>query len=510
MDTIRVRFAPSPTGALHIGGVRTALYNYLFAKKYNGSFILRIEDTDRTRFVAEAEQYIVDTLEWLGLIPDESPNKPGQYGPYRQSERKDLYITYAQDLLDKGLAYYAFDTTDELDAYREEAKAQGKSHFKYDSSTRIGLNNSLCLGPEKTKNLIDAGTPYAIRLKIEPRKIIHIHDDIRGLVEISTDELDDKVILKADGMPTYHLANVVDDYLMKITHVIRGEEWLPSTAHHILLYQYLGWEEHIPHFAHLPLILKPSGKGKLSKRDGQQLGIPVFPLAWKTEDDNFSGFRDLGFNAAALVNFLAFLGWNPGNDSEILSMPELLQQFSFHGIGKSGARFDYEKALWYNQQYILQESREQLLEKVYPFSAHLRQSDRPKNELIEIVSLFQERLATYADFDSAASYFFESDFEMNTKVLKKKYKKDRENLYLSLLTKLKELSPYEPEAIKQSVENILEEYNAKYGDLLPVLRLFTTGRSGGPDLFQTLALLGKEETCNRFKTSLTKIEDYLL
>lgn len=319
MSNIRVRFAPSPTGALHIGGVRTALFNYLFAKQNGGQFILRIEDTDQTRYVPGAEKYIQEALSWCGLTPDEGPSYGGDYGPYRQSERKALYHKYAHQLVDTGMAYYAFDTPEELDAKREEAKAAGNHNFKYDSSTRLSMRNSESIDAQGVQTLLDNNTPYTIRLKIPKGEIVHINDLVRGHVQFQSDELDDKVLFKADGMPTYHLANIVDDHAMKITHVIRGEEWLPSTGHHVLLYRAFGWEEDMPQFSHLPLILKPTGKGKLSKRDGAKLGIPVFPLAWEDDnpEDSFTGFREFGFNPKAVINFLAFLGWNPGTEQEL-------------------------------------------------------------------------------------------------------------------------------------------------------------------------------------------------
>ncbi|RME93486.1 MAG: glutamate--tRNA ligase, partial [Bacteroidetes bacterium] len=353
MSSVRVRFAPSPTGALHIGGVRTALYNYLLAKKLGGTFILRIEDTDQTRYVPGAEAYILEALDWLGLTPDEGPGFGGAYGPYRQSERQAQYLKYAQELVASGRAYYAFDTPEELEAQRELAKAAGKHSFKYDAQSRGQLRNSLSLPKAEVEALLADGVPYTIRLLVEPGQTVVIEDLVRGSVSFQTDELDDKVLLKADGMPTYHLANIVDDHLMKISHVIRGEEWLPSTAHHVLLYRAFGWEDTMPAFAHLPLILKPTGKGKLSKRDGLKLGIPVFPLAWKgdTPEDSFMGFREFGFDPAAVLNFLALLGWNPGTDQEIFSLDELIAAFSIEKIGKAGARFDFDKAKWFNQQY---------------------------------------------------------------------------------------------------------------------------------------------------------------
>ena len=367
--SIRVRFAPSPTGALHIGGVRTALYNYLLVKKLGGTFILRIEDTDQTRFVPGAEEYIIETLKWCGIEPTEGIGfGDGEYAPYRQSERKKLYQDYANQLINSGNAYYAFDTPSEIEAMRERLK--NESNQSYSLTTRGSMKNSLTLSEKEVKELMESGTPYVIRLKVPENVNVAIDDLIRNTVTFNTNELDDKVLLKADGMPTYHLANIVDDYLMKITHVIRGEEWLPSAGHHALIYKAFGWESIMPRFAHLPLILKPDGKGKLSKRDGKKFGFPVFPLSWngETEEDSFLGFREMGFDPRAVINFLALLGWNSGTEQEIFSMDELSEKFSLEKINKSGARFDYDKAKWFNQQYIMLTPNEDLAEQLYPLS----------------------------------------------------------------------------------------------------------------------------------------------
>ena len=364
--SIRVRFAPSPTGPLHIGGVRTALYNYLLARKHQGTFVLRIEDTDQNRYVDGAESYIIESLQWFGIMPDEGPGIGGEYGPYRQSERKSIYGQYAEQLVAQGDAYYAFDSAEDLDKMKADLAEQGVHSAKYDRSTRQKMKNSFTLSTEEIKVLKGTSPDMVIRLNVPEGETIHIEDDIRGSVSFSTDELDDKVILKADGMPTYHLANIVDDHLMKITHVIRGEEWLPSTAHHVLMYRYLGWST--PRFAHLPLILNPNGKGKLSKRHGAQFGFPVFPLEWDGGDDGiFTGFREEGFLPDAVINFLAFLGWNPGNNEAIFSVDELCQAFSVEQIVKSGARFDIDKALWYNQQYLINSHDDDLAELIAPY-----------------------------------------------------------------------------------------------------------------------------------------------
>ncbi len=394
MENIRVRFAPSPTGALHIGGIRTALYNYLLAKKFGGTFILRIEDTDQTRYVPGAEAYIIEALHWAGIVPTEGQSFGGEYGPYRQSDRKAIYHDYAQKLVENGQGYYAFDTPEELDAAR-----QADDTFKYDYKSRARLNNSLTLSAAEVQQRLDSGAPYVIRLKVPEGETVHIQDLVRGEVNFQSNELDDKVMLKGDGMPTYHLANVVDDRLMKITHVIRGEEWLPSTAHHVLLYRAFGWEAEMPRFAHLPLILKPDGKGKLSKRDGTRLGIPVFPLSWagETPEDSFVGFREAGFDPRAMVNFMAFMGWNPGTEQEIFSMDELADAFSVEKIGKSGARFDIEKARWFNQQYIMASSEEELAATVRPIiEAHGHQPTEAY--LRSFVGMMKERVVLFSRF----------------------------------------------------------------------------------------------------------------
>ncbi len=494
MEKPRVRFAPSPTGALHIGGVRTALYNYLLAKRYEGTFILRIEDTDQTRYVAGAEQYIVEALEWLGLQPDEGPGFGGEYGPYRQSERKGLYGQYAQQLIDNDKAYYAFDTPEELDAAREEAKQAGNHNFKYDASVRRQMKNSVSLPAEEVKRLLDAGTPYTIRLKIPTDEVILIQDIIRGEVRFQSNELDDKVILKADGMPTYHLANIVDDYLMKITHVIRGEEWLPSTAHHVLLYRSLGWEETMPQFAHLPLILKPTGKGKLSKRDGNKLGIPVFPLSWDgdTPEDSFIGFKEYGFLPEASINFLAFLGWNPGTEQEIFPLQELCAAFSLEKIGKAGARFDIDKAKWFNQQYIIQSTHADLAELIRP-------TIEEKGHQVETAFLqafcgmMKERVSLLPDFWANGYYFFTRELEYEAKPIRKKWKPERRAFFDQLKADLANLDPFEAANIKSTIVSAMEANGFGFGDVLPIVRVAVSGTVKGPDVFEMMQLLGAEE-----------------
>lgn len=493
MNPVRVRFAPSPTGALHIGGVRTALYNYLLARQTGGQFILRIEDTDQGRYVAGAEKYIVEALEWCGLKPDEGPGFGGDFGPYRQSERKTMYGEYAQQLLAKGKAYYAFDTPEELDARREVEKAKGNHSFRYDGSTRPSMRNSESLAATEVEQLLADGTPYTVRLKIPQDEIIRITDMVRGEVKFQSNELDDKVLLKTDGMPTYHLANIVDDHLMKITHVIRGEEWLPSTAHHVLLYRAFGWEDTMPSFSHLPLILKPTGKGKLSKRDGAKLGIPVFPLAWEgeSEADSFTGFREFGFDPKAVINFLAFLGWNPGTEQEIFSLDELIQAFDIEKIGKAGARFDFDKAKWYNQQYLIHTADADLLAVVKPMleAQGVVQSD---DFLTSFIGLMKERVGVYGDFWENGYYFFTDVKDYDPKTVRKKWKPERLPLFETLRAQLRELGNATPEAVKASVVAFMEANELGFGDVLPILRVGVTGTMKGPDIFAVMALLGSE------------------
>lgn len=507
MENIRVRFAPSPTGALHIGGVRTALYNYLLAKKYNGTFILRIEDTDQTRYVPGAEAYIIEALKWCGLIPDEGPGFGGAYGPYRQSERKEMYQQYAQQLLDNGNAYYAFDTPEELEARREEEKAKGNHTFKYDHQIRQQMRNSLNMEASEVEALLANGTPYTVRLKIPTDEVVKVQDQIRGEVQFQTNELDDKVILKADGMPTYHLANIVDDHLMKITHVIRGEEWLPSTAHHVLLYRAFGWENEMPSFAHLPLILKPHGNGKLSKRDGAKLGIPVFPLSWKGEkpEDSFEGFREFGFDPEAVINFLAFLGWNPGTEQEIFSLEALSEAFSIDNIGKAGARFDFDKAKWFNQQYIMATPDEKLAAILLPM-AKAKGYKADDTYLASFARLMKERVIFYPDFFETGYYFFEPVKDFDEKTIRKKWKPERLPFFNALRNQLGGLSNFEANSIKQTIVDHMEAADLKFGDVLPIVRVSICGTMKGPDIFETMELLGKEEVLERLATAYQTFE----
>ena len=509
MNTTRVRFAPSPTGALHIGGVRTALYNYLLAKKEGGTFILRVEDTDQTRYVPGAEQYILDTLKWCGIEPDEGPGYGGVYGPYRQSERKELYAEYAEKLIDAGHAYYAFDTPEALQKRRAAAEAEGQT-FKYDHRVRNEMNNSLTLSAEETKAKLESGEPYTVRLRVPEDEEVLIKDLIRDVVKFQTNELDDKIILKGDGMPTYHLANIVDDHLMKISHVIRGEEWLPSTAHHVLLYRFLGWEAEMPQFAHLPLIMKPTGKGKLSKRDGQKLGIPVFPLAWEgaSAEDSFTGFRESGFLPEAVLNFLAFLGWNPGTEQEIFTLDELVAAFTLDNIGKSGARFDFDKAKWFNQQYIIHTDSAQLAQRVRPLiEAHGHQPSEAY--LTEFINMMKERVVVLNDFWTNGYYFFEDFQDFDEKNIRKKWKPEQRAVYDALYEAVSAIAPFDAETIKQEVEQFMQARELGFGAILPILRIGLTGTMKGPAIFEMMALLGKEEVLRRLQRSYQRFDAYV-
>ncbi len=510
MKQIRVRFAPSPTGALHIGGVRTALYNYLLAKKHKGVFILRIEDTDQTRYVPGAEAYIIEALKWVGLQPDEGPGFGGPFGPYRQSERQHLYQKYAQQLVENGWAYYAFDTPEELEVAREREKEKGNHTFKYDQAMRYQMRNSEALSPSETKDLLEAGTPFTIRLKVPAGEVISLEDLVRGKVHFQSEELDDKVLLKADGMPTYHLANIVDDHLMEITHVIRGEEWLPSTAHHVLLYRAFGWEDEMPQFAHLPLILKPTGQGKLSKRDGKKLGIPVFPLAWEadTPEDSFTGFREEGFLPEAVINLLAFLGWNPGTEQELFSLEELVQAFELEKIGKSGARFDFDKAKWFNQQHLIQMPDEKLaalLRPIIEWHGH-----KPSDAFLEsFCGMMKERVSGLSDFWDSGFYFFE-DFEtFDEKNILKKWKPERRELFDDLKSRLAKLSSFDPDSIKTELEGFMADHELKFGDVLPILRIGLTGTVKGPSVFEMMALFGQAEVDRRLERAYSLFDDFI-
>ncbi len=491
--SVRVRFAPSPTGALHIGGVRTALYNYLFARHHGGAFILRIEDTDQNRYVPGAEAYIIDSLKWTGLIPDEGLGFGGDYGPYRQSDRKDLYGQYARELVERGHAYYAFDTPEALENARQNAE-----NFTYNFHTRRTLQNSLNLPATEVQRRLAGGEHHVIRLKVEPGEDILVRDLIRGDVVFQSSELDDKVLLKADGMPTYHLANIVDDHLMRITHVIRGEEWLPSTAHHVLLYRGFGWTDTMPQFAHLPLILKPAGNGKLSKRDGAKFGIPVFPLPWKAEnpEDSFTGFRDTGFLPEATINFLALLGWHPGDDQEIFSMDELIRAFSLAHIGKSGARFDYEKAKWFNQRYIHAADNAALAAHIQPLAAARGyRSDLPF--LTKVAALMKERATFLPDFVEQGSYLFGPVQVYDEETIRKKWNPGFQPALEALAGIVSRTNPYEAATLEEQVKQFIQDQGLKPGEILPLLRLALAGTMKGPAVFDMAVVLGREESARR-------------
>ncbi len=510
MNNIRVRFAPSPTGPLHIGGVRTALYNYLFARKNKGTFILRIEDTDQNRYVEGAEEYILDSLKWLGLELDESPNSGGEYEPYRQSERKDIYKKYAEELVEKGNAYYAFDTPEELEEWKEKMKLEGQHSPRYDHSTRLSMNNSLTLNKNEVKRKIDSGEKYVIRLKIPKDETISFQDLIRGEVSFQSNELDDKVLLKNDGMPTYHLANIVDDHLMKISHVIRGEEWLPSTAHHILLYRFLGWEDTRPKFAHLPLILKPVGNGKLSKRDGQKFGFPVFPLSWESgsAEDNFVGFREFGFLPESTINFLAFLGWNPGSEQELFTIDELIKEFDVNKIVKSGAKFNIDKAKWYNQQYIQNKSNKEIAELLMNYYGD-KITGVDKSFLEKVCELMKPRVELLPEIIENADYFFKDDFEYQNKVIKKKWKDSNISHLRSIVALLESSDNFTKEALEGTVKDYIKSNNLSFGNILPLMRVAITGTTNGPDLFDTLELLGKDKVVYRFNEAFVTFDNII-
>ncbi|NNM15518.1 MAG: glutamate--tRNA ligase, partial [Bacteroidia bacterium] len=471
MSKVRVRFAPSPTGPLHMGGVRTALFNYLFVKKLKGDFILRVEDTDQTRYVQGAEDYIIKALEWCNIQFDEGPHVGGDFGPYRQSERKAMYRQYADQLIKSGHAYYAFDTPDDLNAMRERMKAAGVASPQYDHISREHMQNSLALSEDEVVKRLNDGVPYVIRIKIPRNEEVKVNDQVRGWVVVNSNQLDDKVLFKSDGMPTYHLANVVDDYLMKITHVIRGEEWLPSAPLHVLLYKFLGWENEMPEFAHLPLILKPDGNGKLSKRDGDRLGFPVFPLNWtdpKTGESS-SGYKERGFLAEAFVNLLALLGWNPGNNEELFSIEQLIELFSIERVGKAGAKFNYEKALWFNQQHIRLKKPEEFLTS---FKSILGNNNITSNDefVLKVIALLQEKTTFVSDFWEQGSYFFNKPKDYDQKVLRKKWKDTTPNDVENVINTWSELEDWSAEKIEAAYKNCAEQNSFNPGGYMQLLR----------------------------------------
>ena len=496
---VRVRFAPSPTGPLHIGGVRTALYNFLFARQHGGKLVFRIEDTDSNRFVPGAEDYILESFKWLGIDFDEGVSFGGQYGPYRQSERREIYRRYVDQLLDEGKAYYAFDTPEELDAKRGEIQ-----NFQYDASTRMQMRNSLALPADETARLLQEGVNYVVRFKIEPGEDVHVNDIIRGDVVINSSILDDKVLYKnADGLPTYHLANIVDDHLMEISHVIRGEEWLPSAPLHVLLYRALGWEETMPRFAHLPLLLKPDGKGKLSKRDGDRLGFPVFPLEWtdpKTGEIS-SGYRESGYLPEAVVNFLALLGWNPGNDEELLSMDDLVRLFDLTKCSKAGAKFDYVKGQWFNHEYILNSDDEKLAP---TFADILRDNgiEAPMESIVRVVGLMKGRVNFIKELWPLCSFFFVAPTTYDEKTAKKRWKDFSARQMGELAALLEGLSDFSMAAQEEAVNAWLAENDYKMGDVMNAWRLTLVGEGKGPHMYEISSFLGQAETLKRMRRAI--------
>ena len=526
---VRVRFAPSPTGPLHMGGVRTALYNYLFAKKNGGDFILRIEDTDQTRFVPGAETYIIESLKWCGIEPNEGVGfGDGVYRPYRQSERKPMYREYAEQLVKNGNAYYAFDSSEELEAALLRMKKTGET-FSYNAITRQHMKNSLSLSENEVQKRISAGEHYVVRIKIPSSEEIRLHDNIRGWVVVHSSQMDDKVLLKSDGMPTYHLANVVDDYLMRITHVIRGEEWLPSAPLHVLLYRYLGWENVMPEFAHLPLLLRPDGNGKLSKRDGDRLGFPVFPLSGEMPDpktgmlERFSGYREAGYFPEAFINILAMLGWNPGTEQEIFTMDELIRAFSFEHIHKAGARFNPEKAKWFNQQYLRVRSDEELAKEFLNSEPGIQTQDF---EYVKIVcSLVKEKATFVSDFWSLSSCIFIAPLEYDNEVIRKRWNEKtkcfieelskayrsaesiNENTEKMVLSSDINANKYAIAVFESIIQSTCGKLEMKQGEVMQLIRVLISGKGSGVDLLGMMALVGRDEVCNRLEKGIKVVSD---
>ena len=511
MKKVRVRFAPSPTGGLHLGGVRTALYNYLFAKKYGGDFILRIEDTDQNRYVPGAEEYIIESLGWCSIQPNEGPHAGGEYGPYRQSERKNLYKKYAEELVQKGYAYYAFDTPEEIELLREKLRAEGKSNLQYSFHVRNEMRNSLSLSKEETAALLKINFPHVIRIKIEPGQSVAFKDMIRGDIQMDTDGVDDKVLLKADGMPTYHLAVVVDDYLMNITHAFRGEEWLPSAPVHVLLWEHLGWKKDMPQWAHLPLILKPDGNGKLSKRDGERLGFPVFPIQWTDPKTNdvIKGFKELGFLPEGFINMLAVLGWNDGTEQELFSLQELVEKFSMERVHASGAKFDYEKAKWFNHEWIKKESPETLLPFILPLLKENNIFIDNEKKLLHIISLVKDRCTLLTDFWKEAEFFFLRPEIIDVDAVLPKWN-DHKNLFFNeLIRSYGFMNLWSAAETEHVFKEIAAASQLKPGELMLPLRVMLVGKKSGPAVFDIAAALGKEETISRIQHVLPLLQSAL-
>jgi glutamyl-tRNA synthetase len=496
-SAVRVRFAPSPTGPLHIGGVRTALFNYLFAKKHKGQFVLRIEDTDQNRYVPGAEEYIVEALKWCGIPFDEGPGKGGEFGPYRQSERKSLYRQYADELVSGGHAYYAFDTPETLNAHRKDHEAKGKT-FIYNAHNRLKLDNSLSLDADALEKRLEEGQSYVIRFKTPESGTISFQDIIRGEIEINTTTLDDKILFKSDGMPTYHLANVVDDHLMQISHVIRGEEWLPSLALHVQLYRAFGWEA--PAFAHLPLIMKPVGKGKLSKRDGEKMGFPVFPLSWEES----KGYRESGYYPETVVNFLAMLGWNPGTEQEIFSLNELVQAFDLDRVHHAGARFDHEKTTWFNHHYLQERSLDGLLGeyKVVLEANQIGLSEHTDSYLMEILKLIRERASFSHELYDLSAFFFRAPTEYEPKAVKRGWKEQSPERVEDLIKLFKGID-FDNASISEAVNSYIKAQDISFGAVMPTIRMVLVGDLKGPGVFEIMELLGKEEVISRMNFALS-------
>lgn len=503
MKKVRVRFAPSPTGALHLGGVRTALYDYLFAKHNGGDFVLRIEDTDTARYVEGAEDYITEALEWCGIIPDESPKKGGPFAPYRQSERREIYDRYTEQILKTDYAYIAFDTAEELDKMRAEFEATGEV-FSYNYQTRAVLRNSISLSEEEVKQLLDQKTPYVVRFKMPFDRVLQLEDIIRGKSSVNTNTLDDKVLVKNDGMPTYHFANIIDDHEMQISHVIRGEEWLPSLGLHILLYEAMGWEA--PEFAHLSLILKPEGKGKLSKRDGDKFGFPVFPLNFKDPITGAisQGYRENGYFPEAFINMVALLGWSPANDKEIIALDEMIQEFDLHKVHKAGARFSKEKAEWFNHEYLINKSNEELLPLLKTIE-EVQKSTLTDAQLLTIIGLMKERATFIKDIYGSGKFFFEAPQTYDEKAVKKAWNDQTSVILKEFSDGLNDLQNFKAQNIKEKIHHLSEEKNLGMGKVMMPLRLAVVGELKGPDVPDILEIIGKEETQKRIADAIAKI-----
>jgi glutamyl-tRNA synthetase len=489
-----------------MGGVRTALYNYLFAKQHGGSFVLRVEDTDQTRYVKGAEDYIIESLKWCGIAPDEGQGFGGEYGPYRQSERKPMYRQFAEQLIESGHAYYAFDSAEDLDRVRTLAKKAGTPNWQYNHVTRGSMKNSLSMPKAEVEKRIAAGEPYVIRIKLPRNEEVKLNDLVRGWVNVNTNNMDDKVLFKSDGMPTYHLANIVDDYHMKITHVIRGEEWLPSAPLHVLLYRFLGWEKAMPQFAHLPLLLKPDGNGKLSKRDGDRLGFPVFPLQWNNpeNDEVFSGYRENGYFPEAFVNMLAFLGWNPGTEQELFSLEELVESFSLTRVNKAGARYDHDKTRWFNQQYLRAKTPQELVP-LLQAEAKAEGLQAEASQCAAIVELMKERAFFVKDMLADGRYLLEAPQQYDEKTLKKKWNAQAREHVANLQTLFSQLSTFDAPTLENTFKNYLTQKEVGFGKVGPGFRLAVTGKGMGASMFEICALLGKEETLARMQTALDQL-----